>query len=115
MASTDKKKAIFDLQKLPDKVYIQELEKELSRVKVERGKDKSLIDELEYNLKGMERLDKPELKELKEKSLVGFLIEGNKELKDRVKTLQRDLRKMIYKKVQIEQELKQLKDERQED
>lgn len=51
MAKNSKQKPIFGLSKLPTKAYIKSLEDRISELNIEKGKDKSYIEELEYNLK----------------------------------------------------------------
>lgn len=94
MAKGNKHIPLYGLEKIPDKAYIEALQKENSELKLELGKERSYILELEDNLNKLENLSSQELLEKKiKKQLHKYQVEINKLTREKDK-LQKEYKKV---------------------
>lgn len=106
MSKSSKKDPIYGLEKIPDKAWIKLLEARIRELETEKGKLLSYIDELEHDKKELSKLTTEEFKEFK-KDLIFDKINKEKEaLAYKVYTLKRDIKRLIEKNINLQNQIK---------
>lgn len=105
----NKQKPIFGLNKLPPKGQIKALQEINSELMVDRGKDKSYIEELEHRIHLLEKLTPEQLLSLTENKQVVALKKEIKALNKRINTYNKAQKVWVQKNLELKRKLEDAK------